>query len=71
MIYDKKTINILNSLAKKYPERFTDACNSLNDNQQNVISLVGIESNMRRMSNRDEYSFYHYNSSYIIIIEVF
>ena len=34
MIYDKKTINILNSLAKKYPERFTDACNSLNDNQQ-------------------------------------
>ena len=34
MIYDKTTINILNNLAKKYPERFTDACNSLNDNQQ-------------------------------------
>ena len=33
-MYDKKTISILNTLAKKYPERFTDACNSLNDNQQ-------------------------------------
>lgn len=34
MIYDQKTINILNNLIKKYPERFKDACNSLNDNQQ-------------------------------------
>ena len=33
-MYDKQTISILNTLAKKYPERFTDACNSLNDNQQ-------------------------------------
>ena len=34
MIYDQKTIKILNNLIKKYPERFKDACNSLNDNQQ-------------------------------------
>ena len=36
MMYDQKTINILNNLIKKYPERFKDACNSLNDNQQKV-----------------------------------
>ena len=35
------------------------------------LAVVGIEPNMKRMSNRNEYSFYHYNSSYIIIIEVF
>ena len=34
MIYDLKTINILNNLIKKYPERFKDACDSLNENQQ-------------------------------------
>ena len=33
-MYDLKTINILNSVAKRYPERFTDVCNSLNENQQ-------------------------------------
>ena len=38
MIYDKKTISVLNTLAKKYPERSTDVCNSLNDNQQKCKS---------------------------------
>ena len=34
MIYNQKTINILNNVFKKYPERFKDACDSLNENQQ-------------------------------------
>ncbi len=34
MMYDLKTISILNNLIKKYPERFKDACDSLNENQQ-------------------------------------
>ena len=32
MIYNQKTINILNNVFKKYPERFKDACDSLNEN---------------------------------------
>ena len=34
MIYDLNTIDFLNNLMQRYPERFTDACNSLNQNQQ-------------------------------------
>ena len=34
MIYNQKTINILNNVFKKYPERFKDACDSLNEIQQ-------------------------------------